>query len=190
MVYKKTPKVGTLQEFHEIDVYNKRNHKIQYFFKETIPKYFSYKKFYFEQKLWEFKHKYIPKYNYSKCPTGLDPTQYYDIPELMLHVNFKFLERFVEQEECFETINWDSDKYHACVASEIEDLYWWWKNERPKRDLIIDFLYEATDDVHWLESTDKNLKIYKELNRLETFWDLEDTYNLKRLMHIRMYLWT
>ena len=190
MVWKKTPEVATFRKFHDIDVFNKKNHPIQYFFKETIPGWFSYKKFYLNEKYWEFKHKYLPWRNYSKCPTGLDPKQYYDIPELMIHVNFKFLERYIEKEKCFENIVWDIDCDRKFVASELEDLYFWWKNIRSKRNLTEEELYGKVSNHFVGEATEEDKKIYDKLNKLEIFWHEEDNYNLKRLINIRSYMWS
>lgn len=190
MAWKKIPESAELHVFDNIDAYNKRHYPIRYFFKCYVPRSVDYWIFQFKQRMWEFKHKYIPKYNYSKCPTGLDPRHYYDIPTLMLHVNFTFLRRYVEDEKCFEIVNWDYDQEKQCVASEIEDLYYWWIYIRPQRKIIEDNLYAKLDLNSLSKITDRDARIYMELQALELKWQEEDDYNLKRLITIRNYLWS
>lgn len=189
MVWKETPKVGTMREFRDVDVYNNTNHPIRFFFKDTVVAWFSYKKFWFREKVWEFKHKYIPKHKYHIIDSGL-PSGYHDIPELLLWTNFSFLIRYVEKEECFETIIWDGDDIHNCVAGELEDLYEWWKFQRPKREKIEDLLYSKVSDHLLGEATDDDKKIYVELNRLDILWHQQDIYNLKRLISIKDFMWS
>lgn len=191
MSYKPTPNVGTMREFQDVDNYNKKSHPIQFFIKDTVPDWFSYKKFYIEQKVWEFKHKYLPWHNYSKIDTGLNPKHYYDCPELMIHVNFKLLERYVVKEDCFNTIVWYEDGCErAFIASELEDLWFWWSEVRVKRKAIVDSYYSRVSDHLIGEATENDSEVYKELHKIELFWHEEDEYNLCRLMKLRLWMWS
>ena len=137
MVYKATPKIAPMREFKDVDDYNKKHHPIQFFLKDTIPDWFSYKKFYIREKYWQVLHRIHPKYRYHIINTELKPG-YYDITELMIQVNFKFLERYVVKEDCFNKIVWYGDGCEReFVASELQDLFFWWKKVRPKRDFLI-----------------------------------------------------
>jgi len=189
MSYKETPKVATMREFRDVDSYNKKNHPLQFFLKDTVPDWFSYKKFYLREKMWEFKHKYIPKHKYHIVNSGL-PSGYHDIPELMLWTTFSFLIRYIESEECFKNIVWDDHSEHLCVESELMDLYEWWKNQRPKREEIEKNLYSQISSHVLGEGTEEDMQIYKELNKLEIFWKEQDIYNLKRLVSIKDFMWT
>ena len=191
MSYMKIPEVAELQEFEMIDTYNKKHHPVQFFFRNVITDWFDYKKFYIQNKIWEFKHRWIPKHNYSKVYSGLPDNQYHDIPELMLYVNFKFLERYIVEEDCFNKIVWEDGCEREFVASELTDLWYWWKEIRPKREGVEEFLYSyISNDNLFKKPTDKDYEIYDELYRLEVFWQEEDTYNLKRLVALRPWMWS
>jgi hypothetical protein len=142
---------------------------------------------------WWIKHRIDPRHRYHVIKTGLKPG-YYDIDHLLLHGCFSLLVRFVEEEKCFEHINWDSDPVHQCVASEIEDLYHWWKFEFPKRETTLNALllimYPNDKDL----KENKNRKLYEQAseryNFLEQYYIEEENYNLKRLISIKEFLWT
>jgi hypothetical protein len=108
----------------------------------------------------------------------------------MLWTSFSFLVRYVEDEKCFENIVWDDSSVHLCVASELEDLYEWWKFQRPKRDKVVSLLYTQVSDHILGEATEEDSLIYKKLNTLETFWNAQDIYNLKRLVSVKDFMWT
>ena len=133
MTWKKTPECAEWHVFKEVDDYNKKHHPIRFFFLDTIPDRFSSLCYIISRQWWALKHRIVPKHRYHIVNTRLKPG-YYDIPELMLYVNFSLLLRYVEDEKCFDNIHWDSDDVHRCVVSELEDLYHWWKYEYPKRE--------------------------------------------------------
>ena len=192
MTWKKTPKVAEWHIFGEVADYNKTNHPIRFFFVDTLPDMFHQKIYNINQFGWSLVHRFHHKHKYNMIPTGLKPG-YYDIPSLMTHGMFTFLERYVDGEKCFERINWDSDPEHACAASEIEDLYYWWMNIRPLRKGIKNELYEGVDNTGFVTNTplsDNTKIIYNELGRLVLRWNSEDKYNLKRLVMIKDYMWT
>ena len=83
------PDYATDEEWEAIEK-NNRKYKIKYFFKETIPDFFDTIKFRVKEIYWWFGHRIFPNHRYHVCPTGLKPG-YYDIPELMIYVNFKFI---------------------------------------------------------------------------------------------------
>lgn len=86
---------------------------------------------------------------------------------------FKLLCDFVENQSHY--IAWEADEPHAEAKKEIDYLYNWWKNERPKRQKEVDQEYEK---MSGLDGFDAKRKLYEE----------EDN-NLIRLMKIRRFLW-
>jgi hypothetical protein len=65
---------------------------------------------------------------------------YSDVTERLIHANFALLVHFVEMEEPFVHLNWDSDPEHQHAASEIKRLYAWWKEVFP--------FYDKHDPLH------------------------------------------
>ncbi len=192
MVWRATPKSAEWHVFQEVDDYNKMRHPIQFFFKDTIPDlYDAFIRFGKDTKWWIL-HRVHPKHRYHVVDSGLPPG-YYDITELMIFTLFSFLTRFIEDEECFECIVWDSDDVHNCVAGELEDLYYWWTAIRVKRSDIESELHNELDDSGIFsknELSESNRQIYSKLDILEIQWNEEDKYNMKRLVDIKDFMWT
>lgn len=136
---------------------------------------------------------------------------YHDKDEMMLHACFQLLVDFVEEEEPFRVVNWEEDEIHRCVASEIRDLYDWWKNKRPLRQTALDMLPEAKCPEPFAcfvknekgclsygpEERRKEALLYPEYVEAmdssvkeEEAWEREDDENLARLVKIRPHLWT
>jgi hypothetical protein len=135
-----------------------------------------------------------------------------DQDKVMLHANFQILTNFVEQEDPFEIINWNSDKTHKEVAKEIRSLYRWWTKSRPNRRDPFDDLkkneipsrkehskpvYEddgKTIKYHLFIGSPPNYPKYnavcKKSHKLDIKWETEDQENLFRLIKIRRFLWT
>lgn len=160
---------------------------------------------------WAIRHRYFNKFHIVKMPT-LEPG-YYDIDTRMLHANFALLVDYVEKEEPFDRIDWNSDPEHQRVAKEIKELYAWWTKiypklheydpmfisnvERPGRS-------EATA-VAWDDDGDPTLFASPRGNReadagwtdvcmasmkYELLCKKIEEENLIRLIKIREYLWT
>lgn len=163
------------------------------------------------------RNRFIDKIHYLK--TDLEPGQYYDLDTRILHGLFNELVDFVEIElaslmryykdknykfkkgRCVQAgldhLDWaisltygndfnldkKDPKYNestpqAKSSKKILELYNWWKN-RPNR--VDPF------DVHKKEN-DKNW--YKKVNKMENFYEKEDTKMLIELIKIRNSLWT
>ena len=93
---------------------------------------------------------------------------------------FALLVDYVEKENPFEFINWESDDGHSNAAKEIRALYEWWKTGRKTehdahRAMPVDNYRGPSWDA-WCAEND----------RLEA----KDEEMLDRLMKIRGYLWT
>lgn len=106
---------------------------------------------------WWIKHRTTDKYHIVKL--GLPPG-YYDIDHRMLYACFALLVEFVEYE--YNNADWEWDEEHQKVGKEIKELYNWWTNIRPNREILPCYGTEYVDD------------------------DIQ----LVRLIKIREYLWT
>jgi hypothetical protein len=155
---------------------------------------------------WGFLHRTFYRYNIIRIKT-LKPG-YYDVDHRMLHANFQLLVDYVEREKPFDHIDWDTDEESRHVASEIRELYDWWKNKYPKRLLAYETIpdeecpdlmeiWRKTGVVSSPEQNENMREKYPNYYRtLETSWeqekrwDKEEEDNLIRLMKIRQYLWT
>lgn len=89
------------------------------------------------------------------------PDDWRDKDEIIFHACFQLLKDFVEQ-EMIEIIDWEYDEETKNAKAEIDFLYNWWK----KRN-------------HQEEDFDKIKQQYEQDNQM-----------LKRLIDVRMYLWT
>ena len=90
---------------------------------------------------------------------------WYDKDTVMLHACFQLLTDFIEQENPFETIDWEHTEEKKVVKKEIDFLYDWWK------DLLL-----KNENDEW-NSMHNNVQ-YKEENEM-----------LIRLIKIRDHLW-
>lgn len=153
-----------------------------------------------------FAYRFSPKRRYHMLNLGTKPG-YSDVCERLLHANFALLKEFIEIEEPFVYINWEATPEHSHAAKEMKELYNWWVNVRPKR--------EELDPINLVEppkrifvpspdgkpystmrkaGTPEEEAIWEmaceESCRLEAFWNEEDSNNIKRLVDIRLFLWT
>jgi len=135
---------------------------------------------------------------------------------LMLHSCFQILVDFVEK-EIEPLYNGDNisilpenSKKNKKWLEELYDLYNWWKNRKEERKKTIDKLYvklkpreipRHTDIVKEEEEggrytfvdSSKFKKFWKTIDKEQEYleiWDIEDQFNLKRLIRIRETLWT
>ncbi len=91
------------------------------------------------------------------------PDGWRDKDDVILHACFQLLKDFVEQEkEIIELIDWENTEETQNAKTEIDFLYNWWKEKN-----------------HFEEDFDKIKEQYEEDNQM-----------LKRLIDVRMYLWT
>lgn len=86
---------------------------------------------------------------------------------IMLYGMMDLLVDFVENEKCFEVIDWENDEANPAykeVAKEIREIYDWWKSYKEKHEMGS----SINDDV-----------LYQEEQKM-----------LHRLIDVRKHLWT
>ena len=165
------------------------------------------------------RNRYIDKLQYLH--TGLKPGEYYDLDYRILHGLFNELVDFVEL-ELSASMRWDSNKKYKFVkgrckeaqddyfkwanhlkhqgrltdqakaSRKIQQLYKWWKYERPNRVdpfSCSEFSYDIEDilDSKLIKQKQKHLKKAYEL---ELEQENEDTEMLIELIKVRHHLWT
>lgn len=130
----------------------------------------------------------IPSYLYIRyiwrshvIVTDLKRGQYHDNPEQMLYVNMQILKNFVDVEQPFDRIAWDSTPEAIQAKMDIIEIYDWWKSY-PEREKAIwcsmtkDFKDEKRD---WRVTYEMERQLIKE----------EDEMLLK-LMNVRHFIST
>jgi hypothetical protein len=125
---------------------------------------------------WSIRHRTTNRYHILNIQDKANGYKYgySDVRCRLIFANFALLKQFVERE--MDIVNWESDPEHSHAAKEIRALYHWWLHERPK---------EWQD--YWDEKGGAAAKEWwKEEERLEQ----KDSDMVKRLMDIRLWLWT
>lgn len=117
--------------------------KIKYKYWKIIPYDWRPHQLWYRLKCWAW-------YRYTTIkPRYLDHT-WCDKTELILHINFEMLMRFVENEVLPGPVDWGSDKEHRDAYIEMMDLYNWYKGcmEHPdKYRSLLDLDFNELDDV-------------------------------------------
>lgn len=164
------------------------------------------------------RNRYIDKIQYLH--TGLKPGEYYDLDHRILHGLFNELVDFVEL-ELAHLSKWDKDKKYKFVkgrcqqaqddyfewannlkhdgkltdqakgSRKIQQLYNWWKFERPNRkEPYGDPSLGDIDEILDNKKFKKKKQLYKKAYDLEKEYDDEDTKMLIELIKVRNHLWT
>lgn len=126
---------------------------------------------------------------------------YHEIDTLMLHGNFQLLVDYIEQQDAFNFIDWDSDKNSRKIKKELEYLYNWWKKDRPEKLKHIDDYIDKSNcgkpnklgviDFNLIKKQfPKYVKALNEMDKLDKELYKEETENLIKLIKLRAYLWT
>jgi len=119
--------------------------------------------------------------------------EYKDLVQLIPDVLYQCIISFVEKEECFETINWESSRLKD-VEKDIREIYNWAKTGRAEFLEKIQNSYPPIGDLKdWLNksvSSEDYNREYGEVNRLEEEFDKLDTKYLNLIIARRSYLWT
>lgn len=165
------------------------------------------------------RNRYIDKLHYLN--TGLQPGEYYDLDYRIIHGLFNELVDFVEKdlsylshwdrnktykfkngrciEAAYDYFQWANNLKHngelteqAKASRKIQELYEWWKNERPNRVdpfSCSEFSYDI-DEILDGQKIKRKQRDIKKAYDLELAQDNEDTEMLIELIKIRNHLWT
>lgn len=104
-----------------------------------------------------------------------------DRSEVVLYAPFAALTEFMELEEPWKTINWQSDDAHSEAWFEINALYEWWTEGRWADKDRLEKLYEEGY---------KNRSLLVAASMLDAELKDRDDEMLRRLINVRHYLWT
>jgi len=207
----KTPTALTWSGWEDWQDKTKSKHPIAFFVFETTPSWISCRwTWWIKNPIYHFRCKYFHKYHHIKIDVErfmgntyqpkhkIHLYHWYDTDTKILYGNFQLLVDFVEKEEAGGRIDWSHTPQHQKIWDEIQELYKWWIEIRPKKwkenetPSMED--YGATkrefDDKEksiaykaWSKACDENRKREEELLN-------EDTEMLIRLITIRTWLWT
>lgn len=146
--------------------------------------------------------------------TGLEPGLYHEFEDKVLHgvfnelvdfieiekasCNFDFEETFKERhfsirnsKKGLDYLNWEINQSHSesqqQSAKQQLELYLWWKEERPKRDISFPKVARGKMWSHFSEEDRKAAEEWR--NKMDFFFE-EDTEKLTQLIKIRQTLWT
>lgn len=152
----------------------KAKYPIRFWLAETVPSWFKYSiQWNLRQWYWAVRDRIERKYhklNLHDKANGYTHYGYSDVRSRLVFANFALLREFVECE--MDNVVWDSDPGHEKVAKEIQALYKWWTEERPKA-------WEDFEKGPWENILDEEYRLEE-----------KDSEMVKRLMDIRLSLWT
>lgn len=191
------PEVATAESWQEWMEHAKKEHPFLYFISEILPCNYRIVRNRIKDVYWFFQHRLNPRHRYNTIYTSLKPG-YYDPETQILYGCMDTFKNFMET--CADKIDWEgSGESHAKAYKEMEEIYDWWVNRRPKRE---DFLPELpTLPEEWgilpmLNSKYENHPLMKEWKRIaeihrekEVEFEKEDDDMLIRLIKIRGYIW-
>jgi len=152
-------------------------------------------------KYW-LKNTFVRKHHIIK--TKLPMGQWYDTDTRMLYGMMNLFIEFLEKEEPFETIDYDSNEYWKKVKEDILVVKAWWENYDNRLKEIEEAL-DAWHDVQfvnckdcsndWIdrlnqEDTPEIKELFERHTELEDKLDKEEDEMLKKLVDLRHFLWT
>lgn len=132
-------------------------------------KYYSIRNFFFPRQRWLLKS--LPKH-------------WVDKDEVIRLCLYQCIVNFVEDEKCFEVIDWNYTAEQQEAKKKILEIYDWVKTGRPK--LEQDY-WDSYPEIGQRGTYDE---LYKEVNRLEALIDIMDTEYLTWIVQNRRFLWT
>jgi hypothetical protein len=130
---------------------------------------------------------------------------WHDRDEILLHSVFQVLVDYIEKEHPDKVIDWNTDEEYRHAWEEIQELYKWWKEERPEHLSPLEdkqltkppLKFRKIPGSEFSQAIEPDRKKYAtyykalaEYSRLEQKWFDEDQRNLHRLIQIRSHLWT
>lgn len=144
-------------------------------------KYWDYKYYWAFPNKWA--HKAVPR------------SAYKDKPEIILDVLYASVVDFVENEGCFELIDWNYNEGYKKIGDFITECYDWIKVKRPqlseKIDKIICNRFVGKDIKDYIKDigTVPYDEAYPGLKELEKELQEKDDYYLSKIVEYRGYLW-
>lgn len=118
--------------------------------------------------LWRLKIFLFKRYDIVRCKT-LKSNVFYESDTRLLHSAFQCLVDWVEKSRGFEWWSPGGIQEHETAYKELERLYFWWKEVRPKSQKLLDEHFTCElEDILWQE----------------------EQQNLKSLVELRGHLWT
>ena len=133
----------------------------------------------------------------------------WDICETILDFNFELFCNFYEDGD-LELVEWNSDKYHKNAKKWFDEIYKYWKIERPKLiedcdNLLMEwskhykFWWEESNEIdengekyfeYKSEENEEAEELFKQHSELEQEIEKLDKKYLKKIIDLKDYMWT
>lgn len=151
--------------------------------------------------MYAMKHLLFDRYDLIR--TNLPKTHYHDIPEIMLYGLMNLIVRFVEEEKCFETIDFKNGQSWEEAGEIIKEVYEWWKdypNRQKELEISLNnwsiivgendnLLDNLTKNSHMFETPEA--KHYSDIyHYLQDKLQKEENEMTAKVVKIREFLWT
>lgn len=196
-LFYRTPFALECREWSKWKKYIKKEFPIQYFFRELVCREIGfYWRWYVKEPIYYLKCKFWKKYNIIKL--GNDPR--YKSPNWLLEESIKYcLFLWVEKEDAFNFINWDSDDYHKEAYKDLKQAYDFFKIVLPKMqkesDELLHKLYGRKDGEDFFDGLNKEVSAEEQkerdrLNKMDEMIEQAITDHLILIVRRRSFLWT
>ena len=181
--------------WEKFDNEQKAKYPIRFFLFDKIPEELGHIAYRWRNRVWAFKHRFIPKHKYHIIRTSLKPG-YWDPDTQILHAVMDTVKQFVDITK--DSVNWESEDAHAHAWAELQAVYDWWVNKYPNREdelpKLPDVDFGKIIGEHSEEhSEDPDVKEWKRVseihNQMEAEWVKEEEEMLIRVMKVRRFLW-
>ena len=168
----------------EVNTYLRKKYPIQYFIRNKILARFTYRRMHD----WFYRNIECTMFPKQRWLNKDIPKTWTDKVWLIPHVNFTMVLHFVEQENCFETVDYtNSSEIHAKFEKELRECYDYIKFKRAEYEKKIEESYPSAEMSVNASATYE--EAYGEVNRLEKELEELDTKWLVWIVENRNFFW-
>lgn len=171
-------------EWEKFYLYVYSNYPVQFFFRHTLDIQFSYIKRNIRELY--YKLKYRIENPHKEMRDSVFPPAYQDLPNIIIKFHMECLIEYVEREDCFGKIDWDSSKEHKKIAKLIRYYYDYAKSGRDQLQKNLDAAYDRVDS----HSQKPYLVMYRDVLDAENKLKESDTKLCKWVIDNREHLWS
>jgi hypothetical protein len=163
----------------------KKNHPVQYFFREEVTTFFRIKWMRFQTFKYKIKCFFFPKHQELRKAI---PRTWVDIANLVVDLNFAMILSF-KKEADESWVDWDATPEQRKFKNWLDSSAHWITVGKPNCESQANALYPP----HPLTDLQKGKsyeELYGELNKMEKLISETDTNILKQMIEYRDYMWT
>lgn len=165
-------------EENDFELYVRAKYPIQYFFREGYQEIFPIKHITDFHRVCKRVNNHINNFLFPRqiWLTKEIPNSWCDKTELIPKIIFACVVHFVEQEKCFDVIDWPATPEHQHAADTIKAAYHFITVVKPLLEHKIDKCYDTKD--------------YVEIRNIELQIEESTEFHLIEIIKIRNYMWT